>query len=580
MDPKIPDSSSKDSKKLGMWQKWEIGSMPPTPRNCVAATSCGSKFYVFGGIGQSEKEKFNELWSFDVEDQDKKWVKLETHGDIPSARYCTTINCFEDKLVVFGGFDGDRLNTVHFLNLRTLEWKFVVTTGEIPEKRSHHTAALIGNRLIVFGGLSQEGRRLNDLHVLDLKTMTWSQPQISGQPPSPRLGHVSAILQLSRTVLAIFGGYGGPDGHTKFNDLYLLHFDTMTWTRPIVMGTTPPGMYAHQAIAIRDKLLVFGGDFGVHHRNLSNDIYIFELGNMKWTKVKATGDLPPPRSHFCAAAVNGILVVFGGSGKGEKEKLNDVYALDLDSIDILKEVSFEETKAQVLCTIDSVSNDLSRLLKEMKQEKPNSNNSEKERTQYKEVLSSVKKRVQNTMNKMKRQFEKLVEEKDTFDSWREEQIALLEYEKQQFELQKKVVTEIIQSQAGRVRVNVGGTIFDTSLSTLTKDKHSMLSAMFSGRYGIIPEKDGSYFIDRDGTHFRYILNYLRDNGVTLPRDLMLHYELLREANFYQLSGLVEVLERNIKQLEQEYQQEYKLEARRHQFHTKQIPFIPKVERYL
>ena len=52
----------------------------------------------------------------------------------------------------------------------TLEWKFVVTNGEIPEKRSHHTASLIGNRLIVFGGLSQEGRRLNDLHVLDLST--------------------------------------------------------------------------------------------------------------------------------------------------------------------------------------------------------------------------------------------------------------------------------------------------------------------------------------------------------------------------------------------------------------------------
>jgi hypothetical protein len=37
-------------------------------------------------------------------------------------------------------------------------------------------------------------------------------------------------------------------------------------------------MYAHQAAAVRDKLIVFGGDFGVHHRNLSNDIYIFELG--------------------------------------------------------------------------------------------------------------------------------------------------------------------------------------------------------------------------------------------------------------------------------------------------------------
>lgn len=50
----------------------------------------------------------------------------------------------------------------------TMEWKFLVTNGELPEKRSHHTSVVSGNRLIVFGGLSQEGKRLNDIHVLDL----------------------------------------------------------------------------------------------------------------------------------------------------------------------------------------------------------------------------------------------------------------------------------------------------------------------------------------------------------------------------------------------------------------------------
>ena len=37
----------------------------------------------------------------------------------------------------------------------------------------------------------------------------------------------------------------------------------------------------------------------------------------------------------------------------------------------------------------------------------------------------------------------------------------------------------------------------------------MLQAMFSGRFDTKPSEDGSFFIDRDGTHFRYILNYLR-----------------------------------------------------------------------
>lgn len=51
-----------------------------------------------------------------------------------------------------------------------MEWKFLVPNGEMPEKRSHHSCEVAGNRLLVFGGLSQEGKRLNDMHSLDLGT--------------------------------------------------------------------------------------------------------------------------------------------------------------------------------------------------------------------------------------------------------------------------------------------------------------------------------------------------------------------------------------------------------------------------
>ena len=57
------------------------------------------------------------------------------------------------------------------------------------------------------------------------------------------------------------------------------------------------------------------------------------------------------------------------------------------------------------------------------------------------------------------------------------------------------------------------------------------------------EQDGSYFLDRDGTHFRYILNFLRDGGFkegTLPKDRGTLMELLTEAEYYQISGLIKV----------------------------------------
>ncbi|KAK2158727.1 hypothetical protein NP493_1773g00040 [Ridgeia piscesae] len=72
----------------------------------------------------------------------------------------------------------------------------------------------------------------------------------------------------------------------------------------------------------------------------------------------------------------------------------------------------------------------------------------------------------------------------------------------------------------------------------------MWAAMFSGRHSVQREEDGSYFIDCDGTHFRYILNYLRDGGFRndkQPSDVTIVRELLTEAQYYHLRGLVTVL---------------------------------------
>ena len=69
-----------------------------------------------------------------------------------------------------------------------------------------------------------------------------------------------------------------------------------------------------------------------------------------------------------------------------------------------------------------------------------------------------------------------------------------------------------------VKLSVGGVHFETSIETLRGDPDSMLAAMFSGRHNTQKNDDGRYFIDRDGTHFRYILNYLRDGSTYLPVD--------------------------------------------------------------
>ena len=92
-----------------------------------------------------------------------------------------------------------------------------------------------------------------------------------------------------------------------------------------------------------------------------------------------------------------------------------------------------------------------------------------------------------------------------------------------------------------IELNVGGHRFTTTLRTLTKDPDSMLAAMFSGRHEIERCKDSAFFIDRDGTHFRFILNYLRNGELILPDSATFLKELEVETKFYLIQGILDEL---------------------------------------
>ena len=53
----------------------------------------------------------------------------------------------------------------------------------------------------------------------------------------------------------------------------------------------------------------------------------------------------------------------------------------------------------------------------------------------------------------------------------------------------------------------------------------------------LDEDDGSYFIDRDGRHFHYVLSYLRSPAqFDPPTDATVLRELSKEAEYYKLVG--------------------------------------------
>ena len=114
----------------------------------------------------------------------------------------------------------------------------------------------------------------------------------------------------------------------------------------------------------------------------------------------------------------------------------------------------------------------------------------------------------------------------------------------QKEIQLMSEMNTLRGSVARIKLDIGGQVYTTSTLTLNKDPHSRLAEMFSGRGDRFhKEEDGSYFFDRDGTHFRYILNYLRDGGLEV--DMLpgaTRTELLVEAKYYRLNGLVSLLD--------------------------------------
>ncbi|KAF4072027.1 hypothetical protein AMELA_G00269610 [Ameiurus melas] len=93
-------------------------------------------------------------------------------------------------------------------------------------------------------------------------------------------------------------------------------------------------------------------------------------------------------------------------------------------------------------------------------------------------------------------------------------------------------------QCSVVQLNVGGQVYTTTLVTLRRIPNSKLAEMFSVPSKLIKDAEGRCFVDRDGTHFRAILEYLRSEEVPTKNLQEVH----KEAVYYGIKPLVKLLE--------------------------------------
>ncbi|KAJ3429630.1 potassium channel tetramerization domain-containing [Anaeramoeba flamelloides] len=102
-----------------------------------------------------------------------------------------------------------------------------------------------------------------------------------------------------------------------------------------------------------------------------------------------------------------------------------------------------------------------------------------------------------------------------------------------------------------IHLNIGGTEFVTSITTLCSVKNTFFSGLFNKEFKV---NQNRIFIDRDPTYFRVILNYLRDpkaDPFPLPSDEGVLKLIRLEADYFNLPGFIQVIDNKIEEVGQQ-----------------------------
>ncbi|XP_008823030.1 rab9 effector protein with kelch motifs isoform X2 [Nannospalax galili] len=222
------------------------------------------------------------------------WYTLTAPGDRPCPRVghsCSYLPPVGDakrgKVFIVGGANPNQsFSDVHIMDLGTHQWDSATREGLLP--RYEHASFIpfcTPHSIWVFGGADQSGNR-NCLQVLNPDTLTWSQAETLGNPPSPRHGHV---MVAAGTKLFIHGGLAGD---TFFDDLHCIDISDMKWQKLSPTGAVPAGCAAHSAVAVGKHVYVFGG---MTPTGALDTMYQYHTEKQHWTLLQFDAFLPPGR---------------------------------------------------------------------------------------------------------------------------------------------------------------------------------------------------------------------------------------------------------------------------------------------
>ncbi|CAN1195402.1 Acyl-CoA-binding domain-containing protein 4 [Linum perenne] len=295
------------------WTSPPVSGQRPKARYEHGAAVIQDKMYIHGG--NHNGRYLNDLHVLDL----RSWTWSKVEGKVGAEESASALApCaghslipWENILISIAGHTKDPSETIQVkgFDLKTGTWSMLKTYGKPPVSRGGQSVTLVGTSLVIFGGEDAKRSLLNDLHILDLETMTWDEIDAIGVPPSPRSDHAAAVH--AERFLLIFGGGSHA---TCFNDLHVLDLQSMEWTRPAQQGDLPTPRAGHASVTVGENWFIVGGG---DNKSGASETVVLNMSTLVWSVVTSVQGRVPIASEGLSLVVrsyNGedILVAFGG----------------------------------------------------------------------------------------------------------------------------------------------------------------------------------------------------------------------------------------------------------------------------
>ncbi|KAH0933867.1 hypothetical protein HID58_010984 [Brassica napus] len=323
------DVVSEVTNSVSVYNQWtapQTSGQRPKARYEHGAAVIQDKMYIYGG--NHNGRYLGDLHVLDLKNW--TWSRVETKVATESDETSPTLlsPCaghslipWDNKFLSIGGHTKDPSESmqVKVFDTHTCTWSMLKTYGKPPVSRGGQSVTVVGKTLVIFGGQDAKRSLLNDLHVLDLETMTWDEIDSIGASPSPRSDHAAAVH--AERYLLIFGGGSHA---TCFGDLHVLDLQTMEWSRPAQQGEAPTPRSGHAGVTNGENWFIVGGG---DNKSGASESVVLNMSTLTWSVVASVQGRVPLASEGLSLVVssyNGedVLVAFGGYNGRYNNEIN------------------------------------------------------------------------------------------------------------------------------------------------------------------------------------------------------------------------------------------------------------------